>query len=176
MYQCLGLNALWILWQLISFYCFYYQLFINNEFVDAVSGKRFPTLNPATEEVICDVAEADKVSRICKLYKMSSLILHVATSFYNKFIDNVTKYIMCILLIHTWRGSPLLAYSLSRSSFNPRIPGLIPGSAGLRKLIDAGINTSVSLDVEWEVCVIIGILQRSWHLVAAVGSAVWSCW
>lgn len=38
------------------------QLFINNEFVDSVSGKRFSTLNPVTEEKICDVAEGDKVS------------------------------------------------------------------------------------------------------------------
>ena len=35
------------------------KLFINNEFVDSVSGKTFPTVNPATEEVICDVQEAD---------------------------------------------------------------------------------------------------------------------
>jgi len=38
----------------------YTQLFINNEFVDAVSGKRFPTYNPALEEKIIDVSEADK--------------------------------------------------------------------------------------------------------------------
>jgi len=36
------------------------KLLINNEWVDAVSGKTFPTLNPATEEVITRVAEADK--------------------------------------------------------------------------------------------------------------------
>lgn len=36
------------------------KCFINNEFVDAVSGKTFPTINPATEEVICHVAEGDK--------------------------------------------------------------------------------------------------------------------
>jgi len=36
------------------------QIFINNEFVDAVSGKKFPVINPATEEVICEVAEGDK--------------------------------------------------------------------------------------------------------------------
>lgn len=35
------------------------KLFINNEFVDSVSGKTFPTVNPATEEVICHVSEAD---------------------------------------------------------------------------------------------------------------------
>lgn len=35
------------------------QLLINNEWVDSASGKRFETINPATGEVICDVAEAD---------------------------------------------------------------------------------------------------------------------
>ena len=35
------------------------RLFINNEFVPSVSGKTFPTINPATEEVICQVYEAD---------------------------------------------------------------------------------------------------------------------
>jgi len=38
----------------------YTQLFINNEFVNSVSGKTFPTLNPSTGEKIVDVAEADK--------------------------------------------------------------------------------------------------------------------
>ncbi|KAG8597770.1 hypothetical protein GDO81_002384 [Engystomops pustulosus] len=38
----------------------YTQLFINNEFQDAVSKKTFPTINPSTGEVICHVAEADK--------------------------------------------------------------------------------------------------------------------
>lgn len=35
------------------------KLLINNEWVDAASGKTFPTINPATEEVIAQVAEAD---------------------------------------------------------------------------------------------------------------------
>lgn len=35
------------------------QLLINNQWVDSVSGKRFETINPATGEVICHVAEAD---------------------------------------------------------------------------------------------------------------------
>jgi len=35
-------------------------LFINNEFVDSISGKTFETLNPATGEVIARVAEGDK--------------------------------------------------------------------------------------------------------------------
>jgi len=36
------------------------KLFINNEWQDAVSGRSFPTINPATGEVICQVAEGDK--------------------------------------------------------------------------------------------------------------------
>ncbi len=36
------------------------KLLINNEWVDAESGKTFPTINPATGEVITQVAEGDK--------------------------------------------------------------------------------------------------------------------
>lgn len=35
------------------------KLLINNEWVESVSRQRFETINPATGEVICDVAEAD---------------------------------------------------------------------------------------------------------------------
>ena len=35
------------------------ELLINNEWVKSISGHRFETINPATGEVICDVAEAD---------------------------------------------------------------------------------------------------------------------
>lgn len=34
--------------------------FINNEFVESVSKKRFPTVNPATEKVIVEVCEAQE--------------------------------------------------------------------------------------------------------------------
>jgi len=36
------------------------QLFINNEFVDAVGGKTFKVINPATEKVLCEVQAAEK--------------------------------------------------------------------------------------------------------------------
>lgn len=36
------------------------KLFINGELVDAASGKTYPNLNPATEEVIGETADADK--------------------------------------------------------------------------------------------------------------------
>ncbi|KAF7402934.1 hypothetical protein HZH66_005201 [Vespula vulgaris] len=39
----------------------YTQLFINNEFVDAESGKKFSTINPANEEIIAQISEGDEV-------------------------------------------------------------------------------------------------------------------
>src|ERR1700684_955381 len=36
------------------------QMLINGKWVDAVSGKTFPTYNPATGEVLANVAEGDK--------------------------------------------------------------------------------------------------------------------
>ncbi|XP_013142744.1 PREDICTED: aldehyde dehydrogenase X, mitochondrial-like [Papilio polytes] len=38
----------------------YTKLFINNQWVDAVSKKTFPTINPQDEKVIAQVAEGDK--------------------------------------------------------------------------------------------------------------------
>ncbi|XP_022100812.1 retinal dehydrogenase 1-like isoform X2 [Acanthaster planci] len=38
----------------------YTQLFINNEFVNSVNAKTFPTINPSTGEKICDIQEGDK--------------------------------------------------------------------------------------------------------------------
>src|SRR3974390_3111908 len=35
-------------------------MFINNQFVPAASGKTFPTYNPATDEVLAQVAEGDR--------------------------------------------------------------------------------------------------------------------
>lgn len=36
------------------------RLFIGGEWVDAISGKTFETIDPATEQVLCEVAEADR--------------------------------------------------------------------------------------------------------------------
>lgn len=38
----------------------YTGIFINNEWQESASGKTFPTINPATEEIIADVQEGDK--------------------------------------------------------------------------------------------------------------------
>ncbi|KAG7207980.1 hypothetical protein KM043_009560 [Ampulex compressa] len=38
----------------------YTQLFINNQFVEAASGKKFSTINPANGNVIAEISESDK--------------------------------------------------------------------------------------------------------------------
>ncbi|EHB08011.1 Retinal dehydrogenase 1 [Heterocephalus glaber] len=38
----------------------YTKIFINNEWNNSVSGRKFPVINPATEEKICEVEEGDK--------------------------------------------------------------------------------------------------------------------
>ncbi len=45
---------------LYSSYLFSLKIFINNEWHKSSSGKTFPTINPATEEVICEIQEGDK--------------------------------------------------------------------------------------------------------------------
>jgi len=56
----------------------YTQIFINNEWVNSVSGKTFATVNPCTEEVICQVQEGDKadvelaVTAAKKAFKLGS--------------------------------------------------------------------------------------------------------
>jgi acyl-CoA reductase-like NAD-dependent aldehyde dehydrogenase len=37
------------------------QIFINNDWHESKSGKKFATYNPSTLEKICDVEEGDKV-------------------------------------------------------------------------------------------------------------------
>lgn len=57
------------------------QIFINNEWHSSVSGKKFPVLNPATEEKLCDVEEGDKVGFILPFhYGLLSLFLTVLRS------------------------------------------------------------------------------------------------
>lgn len=47
------------------------QIFINNEWHESTSGKKFPTYNPSTLEKICDIEEGDKVSVIRKVMQKS---------------------------------------------------------------------------------------------------------
>ena len=66
--------------------------------------------------------------------------------------------------------APLMACLLTQG----KVPGSIPGLVGLRKLIDK--RHTVSLNVGWEYNFTNGVIQKSCHLVAAVGFIVWSRW
>lgn len=52
------------------------QVFINNEFRKSASGKTFPTVNPSTEEIICDIQEGDKERKIRFLQFLSQTCMH----------------------------------------------------------------------------------------------------
>ena len=73
------------------------QIFINNEFVNSVSGKTFPTYNPATEEVIAQVQEADAadvdlaVKAARKAFEIGSPWRQI-----NKIIPNLRNYVFDI--------------------------------------------------------------------------------
>ncbi|KAJ9583104.1 hypothetical protein L9F63_022547, partial [Diploptera punctata] len=64
-------------------------LFINNQFVDSVSGKKFPTLNPANGKKIADIAEGDKKEMILKPQNFDIL---------QETIDKVNKQIFSHML------------------------------------------------------------------------------
>ena len=49
--------------------------------MDSVSGKTFPTINPVTEEKICDVAEGDRVSMSKHFIKILSNYLDILVFF-----------------------------------------------------------------------------------------------
>lgn len=51
--------------------CIWLQIFINNEWVKSASGKTFKTFNPATGEVITEIAEGDKVRTIFHTFKVA---------------------------------------------------------------------------------------------------------
>lgn len=54
--------------------------------MDAVSKKKFPTLNPATAEKIVDVAEADKVYYILSVFCFS---LSLMMSYFHRTKENL---------------------------------------------------------------------------------------
>ena len=50
------------------------SMLIGGKWVDSASGKTFPTLNPATGETICQVAEGDKAD--ARADEVSGELLH----------------------------------------------------------------------------------------------------
>ena len=75
-----------------------FQLFINNEFVESVSGKRFEVINPATGDLICDVAEADKVSYLIS-WKKKALLSCISIHDHLKNYPNENQYIFLSIII-----------------------------------------------------------------------------
>ncbi|XP_071877419.1 aldehyde dehydrogenase 1A1 [Bombus fervidus] len=79
----------------------YTQLFINNEFMDSVSRKKFPTINPADGTVIADISEGDKadvdkaVAAACQAFSRGSdwrnMDPSVRGKLMNKFADLITR-------------------------------------------------------------------------------------
>ncbi|CAG2105416.1 unnamed protein product [Medioppia subpectinata] len=53
----------------------YTQIFINNEWHNSVSGKTFPTINPANNEKLADIQEADEVCVLSTELSIKSLII-----------------------------------------------------------------------------------------------------
>lgn len=54
---------------------YFFQIFINNQWVDSISGKTFDTINPHNGAVTAKIAEGDKVNNTNKqnLYKIIEL-------------------------------------------------------------------------------------------------------
>ena len=79
------------------------QLLINNEWVDSTSGGTFATINPATGEVICQVAEADAadVERAVKAARSAfnrgewSIMLPSERGKYLDKIDCAINFLLC---------------------------------------------------------------------------------
>lgn len=61
-----GLHQLFFILLPIALPSLSLQIFINNEWHESTSGKKFPTYNPSTLEKICDIEEGDKVSVVGK--------------------------------------------------------------------------------------------------------------
>ncbi|CAG9773810.1 unnamed protein product [Ceutorhynchus assimilis] len=101
----------------------YTKLFINNEFVDSVSGKTFPTINPATGEKIAEVSEAQKedvdnaVAAAKKAFERNSTWRNMDASqrgkLINKFADLLERDIQYLAELEVYNsGKPLDAVLL----------------------------------------------------------------
>lgn len=89
----------------------YTQLFIDNEFVDAVSGRKFPTINPADGKVIAEISEGDKadvdkaVEAAKRAFKRNSkwrtMNPYIRGQLMHKFADLITRDLDYIATLET---------------------------------------------------------------------------
>jgi acyl-CoA reductase-like NAD-dependent aldehyde dehydrogenase len=112
----------------------YTQLFINNEYVNSVSGKVFPTVNPATGEKIVDVQEGDQadidlaVKAAKDAFKRGSpyrlLDASARARLLNKLADLIDRDAAILATLETTdNGKP----------FKQALRGDIPGAAGIAR-------------------------------------------
>ena len=78
----------------MDFFLIYWQLFINNEYVDSVSKKTFATIDPVTEEKICEVAEGEKVLE----HIDSDMYIHLIFSLFSWWKIHFCQTFLCLLL------------------------------------------------------------------------------
>ncbi|KAG6796270.1 retinal dehydrogenase 1 [Apis mellifera caucasica] len=89
----------------------YTQLFINNNFVDSVSGKKFSTINPADGSVIAEISEGDKADvdkavaaakeAFSRKSKWRTMDASVRGNLMNKFADLIARDLEYIATLET---------------------------------------------------------------------------
>lgn len=75
--------------------------------MNSKNGKTFKTINPATEEVITEVQEADAVGSNPHL-KMNFLVLKEVTSSMSIVIQSVLRCLICGVIAATFNSSSFL--------------------------------------------------------------------
>lgn len=89
----------------------YTQLFINNNFVDSVSGKKFSTINPVDGSVIAEISEGDKADvdkavaaakeAFSRKSKWRTMDASVRGNLMNKFADLIARDLEYIATLET---------------------------------------------------------------------------
>lgn len=89
----------------------YTQLFINNNFVDSVNGKKFSTINPANGTVIAEVSEGDKADvdkavaaakeAFSRKSKWRTMDASIRGNLMNKFADLIARDMEYIATLET---------------------------------------------------------------------------
>jgi hypothetical protein len=101
------------------------RLFINNEFVPSIKEKKFETVNPATEEVICEVWEAgvEDVDRAVSLgcHLMFTIVLN-SCQYIIAVLSTTSSHCCSVVLMHNLVLVSTLAGKSRESSLRNRQP------------------------------------------------------
>ncbi|XP_070760162.1 retinal dehydrogenase 2 isoform X3 [Enoplosus armatus] len=132
----------------------YTKIFINNEWQDSVSGKVFPTFNPATGEQICEVQEAEKAD-VDKAVQAARLAFSLG-SVWRRMDASERGRLLSKLADLVERDSVYLATIESLNSGKPFLPTLFVDLQGTIKTLryfagyaDKIHGTSIPMDGEY---------------------------